>query len=167
MTALKARKLTAQQASAMWAEFYDAYGPEVMMTAYGWRAPDTRQPRRGERVWEFSADGARVGWGICALNTDDPDDNEAMLVVGVFPEYRRQGHRITILDWMSAWAQSKGADYAKLVVFAENEANHQRHHDEADDERNSWVWAGDVWFPHAYSVFVRQLTSDAQPPAAA
>jgi len=157
---LRAKRLTAQQVVALWREFYEAHGPEVMRAAYGWTSPEARPIRRGERVWAFYDQDDRdacIGWGACYLSLDDPEDVEATLVVGVFPAYQRRGFRRQILDWMSEWAKAKGAEYARLVVFAENEANHARHHREADDPANPWVWAGDVWFPAAYSIFMRDL----------
>lgn len=178
---LRAKRLTAQQAGDLWADFYEAYGPEVMEQAYGWESPTSRQIRKGERVWAFHDTAptpiasimdqiaepggiafteyeARVGWGACYLSLDDPDDIEAVLVVGVFPDFRGRGYRLAILDWMAAWAKKRGAKYARIIVFAENEANHQRHHDEAD--RGPWIWAGDVWYPDPYSIFVRALTEE-------
>lgn len=132
-----------------------------MDRAYGWAGPECRPIRKGERVWAFTEGGWTVteivGWGACHLSLDDPEDVEATLVVGVFPDFQRMGYRRQILDWMSEWAKEKGAEYARLIVFTENETNHARHHREAEQEGDPWVWAGDVWFPENYSIFVRDL----------
>lgn len=155
-----ARKLTAQQAGFLWARFYADYGPEVMMDAYGWSAPNARQLRPYERVWTFADAGAYVGWGLCSLNTKDPDDDEAVLVVGVDPGSRGRGYRHAILDWLSRWAATKGAAWAKIIVFKDNEANYERTYDEAysDDVPKVWFHAGDVWLPApGYGIFLRDL----------
>lgn len=158
---LRAKKLTAQQIASVWREFYEAHGPEVMARAYGWESAECRPRREGERVWAFYDDTVPptplVGWGSAQMNLRDPDDTSAILVVGVFPQFEGQGFRRQILDWMTEWAKGKGAVFASLIVFTENERNHARHHREAENENDPWVWAGDVWFPEAYSIFTRDL----------
>lgn len=158
---LRAKRLTAQQVAALWAEFYEAHGADVMYRAYGWTSPEGRPIRKGERVWEFWDDLPlrRVGWGACYLHLDDPDDVTATLVVGVFPDAGGHGYRLAILDWMSEWAKGKGAEFSRIIVFAENEANHKRHHREAE-QGSAWVWAGDVWYPEQYSIFIRDLNPE-------
>jgi GNAT superfamily N-acetyltransferase len=153
---LRAKKLTAQQVAPMWRAFYETHGPEVMARAYGWEGPECRPIRKGERVWAFFVGGHLVGWGSALMNLSDPDDSSATLVVGVFPAYQGRGIRRQIIDWMSEWAKGKGAAYASLIVFSQNEKNHARHMREALDA-GPWIWAGDVWFPEEYSIFVRDL----------
>lgn len=167
---LTAKRLTAQQASKLFAAFYEAHGPEVMARAYGWSAPDARALRPGEKVWAFYdpraeglvAPGSAVGWGICMLSATDPDDTEATLVLGVFPEFQRRGYREQIFDWLSAWAKSKGADYARMIVFKDNEAHYARTIAETKQD-SPWTYAGDVWYPEpGYGIFVRDLDPEGE-----
>lgn len=168
---LKAKRLTAQQAAKLFEKFYEAHGPEVMARAYGWTAPDARSLRSGEKVWAFTGPAptpdypnmtATIGWGICMLSSTDPDDTEATLVLGVFPEFQRRGYRAQIFDWLSAWAKSKGADYARMIVFKDNEAHYERTIAETKKE-SPWTYAGDVWYPEpGYGIFVRDLDPEGE-----
>jgi len=155
---LTAKRLTAQQAAKLFAAFYDAHGADVMAKAYGWSAPDARALRPGEKVWAFyDAIGAPVvGFGVCMLSSTDPDDTEATLILGVFPEFQRRGYRTAIFDWLSAWAKSKGADYARMIVFKDNDRHYARTIGES--VTGPWTYAGDVWYPEpGYGIFVRDL----------
>lgn len=188
---LRAKRLTAQQAAKLWAEFYEAHGKDVMAQAYGWDSPAARPVRPGERVWEFS-DGVvtppsmvadiiskpggicplrqrlTVGWGACALSLTDPEDDEALLAMGVFPQFQRLGYRHAILDWMCEWARKRGAKTAQIIVFKDNEAQYERTMREAYEGDSPWVHAGDVWLPApGHGIFVRDLTPEVQPAAAA
>jgi len=160
---LTAKRLTAQQAAKLFAAFYEAHGAETMAKAYGWSAPDARALRPGEKVWEFFDEvdtpeqpGQHlVGFGVCMLSTD-PDDTEAGLILGVFPEFQRRGYRTMIFDWLCAWAKSKGADYARMIVFKDNDVHYARTIE--DSKSGPWTYAGDVWYPEpGYGIFVRDL----------
>lgn len=160
---MRAKRLTAIQAARVWAEFYRAHGPEVMARAYGWLAPDARTLRPGEKVWAFYAAPADkigehlVGWGAGHLSANDPDDNEILIALGVFPEFQRRGYRQQIRDWICAWARGKGAEYAKLIVYRDNEEHYDRTMREAL-AGGPWIHAGDMWFPEpGHSIFVRDL----------
>jgi GNAT superfamily N-acetyltransferase len=161
---LRAKRLTAQQAGALWQAFYEAHGQEVMWAAYGWETPTSRAVRPGERVWAFSngASHVSVGWGSCDMSLTDPEDDEAVMALGVFPAFQRQGYRHQILDWMSDWARKRGAKMAKIVVFKDNEGQYERTMREAYEQPECpWVHAGEVWLPSpGHGIFVRDLTPE-------
>lgn len=162
---LTAKRLTAQQAAKLFEAFYQAHGPDTMARAYGWSAPDARALRPGEKVWAFFGEVPEqmVGWGICMLSSTDPDDTEATLVLGVFPAFERRGYRTMIFDWLSAWAKSKGADYARMIVFKDNEDHYIRTLSETKNSDNPWTYAGDVWYPEpGYGIFVRDLDPEGE-----
>lgn len=162
---LIAKRLTAQQAVKVWETFYHAHGADVMARAYGWEAPDARSLRSGEKVWAFYAHPADslgqhlIGWAVCTLALNDPDDNEALIALGVFPAFQRRGYRTMIRDWICAWAKSKGADYAKLIVYKDNEEHYRRAIEES--KTGPWTYAGDVWYPEpGHGIFVRDLAPE-------
>ena len=169
---LRAKRLTAQQMAALWVEFYEVYGAEVMYEAYGWSTPTSRAVRPGERAWAFYDDTTDenpatmnhlIGWGTCAMSLSDPDDDEAVLALGVLPQFARRGYRHQILDWLSDWAQKRGARTAKILVYKDNEAQYERTIREAYEFTNPWVHAGDVWFPPpGFGLFIRDLTPEAK-----
>ena len=153
---MRAARCTAQQSAAMLAEFCTAWGPERIEAAYGWKhVPETLG--RGVRMYSFTVDGVRVGWGIMELNTHDARDNEAVLSVGVFPDHTRQGHRDSILRWMAAKAKVLGADIASMIVYKVNEEHYLRCLREAKTG-SPWVYAGDIWAPApGYGYFIQTL----------
>jgi len=153
---LRGRRLTAQTAHALWERFYDAYGEEQMLASYGRRTPHTRV-ERSSRVWEFSDDGTGVGWGVCSIDTNDSDDVEAMLSVGVFPDQQRKGYHLAILDWMAAYGKKQGAVQAAMLVLKTNTAHYERTMKHA--AHGPWIWAGDIWHPApGMGYFVLPLT---------
>lgn len=142
---LKAKRLTAQQAVKLWAEFYVAYGAEQMNASYAWTRPPVTVST-SEKVFEFLDESSnRVGWGSYVLNTRDAEDDEARLSVGVYPKYQRLGYHSTILVELSERAAKKGADYASQVVLKSNAAHYARTRRNA--ENGPWVYSGDGWFP--------------------
>lgn len=155
--ALRAKKLTAQQAVKVITTFCEAHGREQMTASYGWdTAPDSFPP--SERVWSFHSGQDLVGWGLLQLNTHNANDDEAALTVGVFPEHQRSGHRVAILDWMSQKALLLGAAKASMMVLKTNEAHYKRTMREAHQAGSTWVYAGDNWFPPpGFGYFVRLL----------
>src|SRR5258707_1383104 len=93
--AMKARRLTAQQFAPLIRSFYDAHGPEQMKASYEWDSPGTRM-YPGERVWAFDdvnwlsspPTSDVVGWGSMHFNTRDAEQGDAVLIVGVFPQFQ-------------------------------------------------------------------------------
>jgi hypothetical protein len=157
---LVAKRLTAQQGVVLLRLFYDAWGPPRMQASYGWKQIP-RTLMRGERMYAFYVGGDCVGWGSLTLNTRDADDEEGSLSVGVFPVHTCKGHRVAILDWLSARAAKLGAERVHQLVLKTNEGHYERTRREAESEDNPWVYAGDVWFPEpGYGYFVRMLRED-------
>jgi hypothetical protein len=163
---MKARRLTAQQFAPLVKTFYDAHGAEQMKASYDWDNPGTRM-YPGERVWAFETellplDNATqvqaIGWGSMHFNTRDADQGDAVLIVGVFPDFQRKGFRTAILDWMSAKAKALGAQTASMIVYKANEAHYRRIMRESHTDGSPWIYAGDVWHPApGYGMFVRPL----------
>jgi GNAT superfamily N-acetyltransferase len=172
---LQAKKLTAQQAGAMWRRFYKAYGPEVMRDAYWWETPRDATMGPGEHVWTFYDDvpviepggpsippikSALIGWGSAQIQLDVSDDDEAVLAAGVFPQYQRRGYRTQILDWLCDWAKEQGAEYAITNTNNCNKAQIARKIREAK-EGGPWLLAGERYIPApGYTIFVRLLTPE-------
>lgn len=162
---MKSRRLTAQQAVKLLAEFYATDSPEALENAFGWtHAPETL--RRNDHVFAFEDQvtvdteaprTAVVGFGILELNTRDAADTEAFLSVGVFPAYRRRGYWHKIMDFLLKRAEKLGADFASRTVNKENEEHYARSIREAYSEESGWIYAGDVWWPpsgHGYFVYL-------------
>jgi len=151
---MKARKLTAQKAVALIHRFCTEIGAEQMYLSYGWRSVPQGM-KFNEHCWEFvdmdvnqpAPDVATVGWGSMFMDTRDADDDEALLVIGVFPEFQRRGYRTKILDWMVKKAKSLGADRVSMTVLKRNEAHYQRTLRECEAGTSGWLYAGDIWYP--------------------
>ncbi|HTK95414.1 MAG TPA: GNAT family N-acetyltransferase [Terriglobales bacterium] len=156
---MKARRLTAQQSVALLKVFCERHGAERIQAAYGWRQPPETM-KASEKCWAFHDDNdAIVGWGSIFLDTRDADDDEAILVIGVFPASERQGWRVKILDWLVARAKKLGADRASMTVLKANEAHYARTIEDTKREDSGWTYAGDIWFPapgHGYFVYPLQ-----------
>jgi GNAT superfamily N-acetyltransferase len=156
---MKAKRLTAQQAIKLLAEFYETDTPERMGNAFGWdHAPETL--KRSEHVFSFEdqvvtpKDGepgepisAVVGFGILEMNTRDAADTEAFLSVGVFPAFRRRGYWHKIMAYLIERAEKLGADFASRTVNKDNEEHYARSIREAYSDESGWVYAGTNWFP--------------------
>ena len=156
---LKARKLTAQQQLRMLTQFCEAHGAEQIEQSYGWEGGAPRTLAKNERSWTFHVGADIVGWGSVILNTQDGSDDEATLLVGVFPDQQKKGYRTQILDWLCAESARLGADWATMIVRKSNEVHYNRTMREAHDEGNPWTYAGDVWAPApGYGYFIRGLT---------
>lgn len=160
---MKARKLTAQQFAPLIQQFYNAHGAEQMKASYDWDRPSTTM-FKGETVWAFEEETATpglsmvVGWGSMHFNTRDAEQADAVLIVGVFPDFQRRGYRVQILDWMAERAKKLGASSASMIVYKANEAHYKRIMREAHTEGSPWVYAGDVWYPSpGFGMFVRPL----------
>jgi ribosomal protein S18 acetylase RimI-like enzyme len=158
---MKAVRQTAQNAVKILGEFYAAHGAEVIRAAYGWEHKPV--DRRG-RFWAYYDEidpqpGNLIGWGGMSFDTRDATDEEAMISVGVFPAYQRQGYRVKIYDHMVGVAKKLGAQRASLIVLKSNEAQYKRTMREAHAEGSPWIYAGDNWFPApGYGYFVCPLT---------
>ncbi len=153
---LKAKRLTAQQTLKVVRAFCELHGPDAIRAAYHW--PSTPTEISYDRAFAFSAGEDMVGWGGILLNPKIATDDEAALVVGVFPNHQRRGYRGQILDALAKKAAAMGADRASMVVYKSNEAHHERTMREAKAPGSVWVHAGDVWYPSpGYSYFVREL----------
>lgn len=172
--ALRAQKLTAQQAGRLMRRFYKAYGPDVMRDAYWWESPKDASISGGEHAWAFyddallegmqtgkqHANGGLIGWGTSQLQLDVADDDEAVMAAGVFPEFQRRGYRKQILDWMCDWAREQGANYAVTNTNNSNEAQIRRKRREAE-QGGPWIYAGERWYPGpGYTIFVRDLNPE-------
>src|SRR5262245_57563797 len=104
---------------------------EQIKASYGWDRPSTTL-LKGETAWSFDVTflfptvHTEVGWGSLMLNDRDGEDEDAALVVGVFPEFQRKGLRTAILDWMCFKAHALGAHTASMIVYKSNEAHYKR-----------------------------------------
>jgi GNAT superfamily N-acetyltransferase len=160
---MKGRKLTAQRAVKLLAEFYETGTPEAMENSFGWsHAPDVL--RQNERVYEYLdvwEEGnvvhnyTTVGFGILELNTRDARDTEAFLSCGVFPQFRRRGYWHKIMADLIQRSKALGADFCSRTVNKDNEEHYRRSMREAFEEGSGWVYAGDHWHPApGYGYFV-------------
>lgn len=162
---MKARRLTAQQFVPLIRRFYDAHGAAQMKASYDWDRPSVEMVK-GERVWAFydvvdapEQPGEQlIGWGSMHFNTRDAEQSDAVLIVGVFPEYQRRGYRTRILDWMAERAKTLGASSASMIVYKSNETHYKRIMRESHTEGSKWQYAGDCWLPApGFGMFVREL----------
>ncbi len=161
---MKARRLTAQQFAPLVRSFFDAHGAEQMKASYDWDRPST-QMFKGETVWAFSQPMLSspptepvVGWGSMHFNTRDAEQGDAVLIVGVFPEFQRQGFRTQILDWMAERAKKLGATSVSMIVYKSNKQHYDRIMRETHTEGNPWIYAGDCFYPApGFGMFVRPL----------
>ncbi len=163
---MKAVRQTAQNAVKILAEFCEAHGMDTITAAYGWkRVPESLKST--ERFWayydrpdlELYREPVLVGWGSLFLDTRDADDDDAHLVVGVFPFAQRKGFRLQIYKHMVAQAKKLGADQCSIIVKKTNEGQFKRTMREAHAEGSEWIYAGDVWFPApGYGLFVWPLS---------
>jgi hypothetical protein len=146
---LSVRKLTARRAAQLIERFFEAQGPEKMKAAYGWdNAQSGTQFYRDEKFWSFSnSAGEVVGWANMFFSTKDPSDNEAHIMLGVFPAHERKGYRLMIFGWLARKAKSLGADMMTMTVSKANEAHYERSLREAASEDSPWIHSGDVWCP--------------------
>jgi GNAT superfamily N-acetyltransferase len=161
---MKARRLTAQQFVPLIQRFWDEHGAEQMKASYDWDRPSTRM-YPGERVWAFDQalptvppEEGTIGWGSMHFNTRDAEQGDAVLIVGVFPKFQRQGYRTQILDWMATKAKTLGAQSVSMIVYKANEAHYKRIMRESHTEGSPWIYAGDVFYPPpGFGMFVRPL----------
>lgn len=150
-----AKRLTAQQFAKVLERFYNAYGSEIILHAYGWTRPPTTM-LANEKAWTFSYEGLEVGWGSCHFNTRDAEDVEAVLVVGVWPEHQRHGYQQSIFDWMAARAKKLGAERASFTVGRSNEAQASRWLRATSSGQGKWKLGGMSWYPGpGYYYFVQ------------
>lgn len=170
---MKAKRLTAQKAVKLLAEFYDTGTPEEMEHSFNWNhAPEILE--RGERVYayydlvsgdSFAESGTKlVGFGILQMNTSDARDTEAFLSCGVFAEFRRRGYWHKIMADLIAKSKELGADYCSRIVNKVNEEHYARSIREATNTDSGWVHAGDHWYPapgHGYFVWLFDETERA------
>ncbi len=179
---MKGRRLTAQAAVKLFAQFFEENGAEAMGNSFGWdHAPQQLSPN--EIVWEFT-DGAQVGeetvdavgtdpghtvpvvkhvvvgFGILQMNVRDASDTEAMTTVGVFKAHRRKGYWHAITAWLIRKAQHMGADYCSRYVNEDNAEHYKRSMREAYSDDTKWIHAGDIWFPHHMGYFVYPFDED-------
>lgn len=156
---LRVKRLTAQMYRKLMLEFCEAIGEEQVSASYGWTDGAPRSLYSGERAYVFGhGDDVVVGWGSIILNTADGTEDEATLIVGVFPQHQRRGYRRQILDWLCAKSAQLGADVAGMVVRKENADHHRRTMREAHEEGSPWMYAGDITLPPpGLSYFARPL----------
>lgn len=160
---LRARRLTPRNAVKVWAAFYEAHGAEVCVRAYGWDAPPAVPS--SERVWAFygldgldDSEPPMIGWGSMNLATRNPNDDEAMVSTGVFPQYQRRGYQRAIHAWLARKAADLGADTMSRTVRKDNVEAWERAIGQALDPGSPWIHAGDTWYPApGYSYFVWPL----------
>lgn len=162
---MKAKRLSAQRAVKLLAEFYESGTPEEMEHSFNWsHAPEVLN--RSERVYayydmisgeSFADSGVQlVGFGILEMNTHDARDTEAFLSCGVFKEYRRKGYWHKIMADLIEKSKELGADYCSRIVNKVNEEHFARSIREALGD-SGWVHAGDHWYPapgHGYFVWL-------------
>lgn len=154
---LKAKRLTAQQTLKVVRAFCEAYGPEVIRSAYQWDLADVTTVKF-DLAYAFSEGADLVGWGGILLNVKDASDEEAGLTVGVFPQHQRRGYRVQILEVLVERAARLGASRASMIIYKSNAAHFNRTMRECHTEGALWKHAGDVWYPEpGYGIFVRVL----------
>jgi GNAT superfamily N-acetyltransferase len=155
---MRAKRLTAQLQQKLLKDFCEEHGAEQIKASYGWTNGYPRASFRGERSWSFHVADKRVGWGSILLDLAEGTDDEATLIVGVFPAHQQRGYRVAILDWLCEKAKKLGADTAAMSVKKSNEAHYNRTIRESHTPGSPWKYAGDVWFPEpGYGYFVRPL----------
>lgn len=81
----------------LWRAFYDAYGPVVMLQAFGWTDAASGLHDKGERVYEFFAGHERIGWAAVIPHTNGI---EWYLSRGVWPKHQGHGYAQRIGDLM-------------------------------------------------------------------
>jgi hypothetical protein len=94
-----------------WCAFGEAIGLADLRTAYGPHWP--RRPVASEKAWRFMDLGKPAAWSAARR---DPVEPLAMLMLGVWPEFRSRGYADKIRDWTARAAFSKWPDIDAVGV---------------------------------------------------
>lgn len=88
-------------AAALWRKYARDVGDEELKKAYGDDWP--RTPIEEERIF---ACGKKMGEGIIGwgcVRRDSPN-HIAWLMLGIWPEYQKQGYSVRLSHWLANWA---------------------------------------------------------------
>lgn len=109
---MDARQLRPSEACNIMARFCFAIGLDKAKQLYGKDWP--RPPLEGEEFYSFWEKGELIGWSAIR---QDPVEPYAWMILGVFPDYQKQGYSY----WISRWTIYRAAKIfpdIQYVLFA-------------------------------------------------